>query len=113
MTFDEKTLSKITNTDFSKIDDFIDDECFNDCYLYPVCPHCAGANYLTEKTFKVRAKSKCRIQKIISLFAADLFARRIVKNPEKFEETKRFMMIKAIEKIRELYLPEFEDYLKD
>lgn len=113
MTFDEETLTKITNTDFSKIDDFIDDECFNNCYLYPVCPHCAGANYLTEKTFKTRSKAKCRIQKIISLFAADLFAKRIVKNPEKFEERERYMMITAIQKIRELYLSEFEEFLKE
>lgn len=113
MTFDEETLTKIINTDFSKIDDFIDDECFNNCYLYPVCPHCAGANYLTEKTFKVRSKAKCRIQKLISLFAADLTAKRIIKNPEKFEENKRFMIISAIEKIHELYLPEFREYFEE
>ena len=113
MTFDEKTLSEICNHDFSKVDDFIDDECFDSCYIYPICPHCAGANYLTQKTFKTRDKSKCRIQKLISLFAADLFAKRILKNPGNFEDTNKILLIDAIQKIRELYLPEFKDYFED
>ena len=113
MTFDEKTLTEICNHDFSKVDDFIDDECYNNCYIYPTCPHCAGANYLTQRTFKTRDKSKCRIQKLISLFAADLLTKRILKNPGKFEEARRGMMIDAIQKIRELYLPEFKAYFED
>ncbi len=113
MTFDEKTLTEICNYDFSKVDDFIDDECYSNCYIYPTCPHCAGANYLTQKTFKTRDKSKCRIQKLISLFVADLLTKRILKNPEKFEESRRGLMIDAIQKIRELYLPEFKEYFED
>ena len=113
MTFDEKTLTEICNHDFSKVDDFVDDECFNNCYIYPICPHCAGANYLTQKTFKNRDKSKCRIQKLIALFAADLLTKRILKNPQKYEESRRGLMIDAIQKIRELYLPEFRQYFED
>jgi sulfatase maturation enzyme AslB (radical SAM superfamily) len=113
MTFDEKTLNEICNHDFSKVDDFIDDECYNSCYIYPICPHCAGANYMTQKTFKTRDKSKCRIQKLISLFAADLLTKRILKNPEKFEEYKRGLIIDAIQKIRELYMPEFRQYFEE
>ena len=113
MTFDEKTLTEICNHDFSKIDDFIDDECYNNCYIYPTCPHCAGANYMTQKTFKTRDKSKCRIQKLISLFAADLLTRRILKKPGKFEERRRGLMIDAIQKIRDLYLSDFAQYFED
>ena len=113
MTFDEKTLTEICNHDFSKVDDFIDDECYNNCYIYPTCPHCAGANYMTQRTFKTRDKSKCRIQKLISLFAADLLTKRILKNPDKFEKYRRGLMIDAIQKIRELYLPEFKEYFED
>ena len=111
MTFAEEDLAAICNRDFSRVDDFIDDTCYNECYIYPVCPYCAGANYLTQKTFKIRDKSKCRIQKLITLFSADLIGKRIVKHPEQYEDSIRYHTISAIEKIRALYLPEFEKYL--
>lgn len=110
MTFNPKELEELCSQNFSKNEDFIDDECFNECYIYPVCPHCAGANYLTQKTFKERDKSKCRIQKLITLFAADLVGRRMVKNPQRYDEGMRYHTINAIKKIRELYLPEFAKY---
>ena len=97
----------------SSLDGFVDDHCATQCYIYPTCPHCVGANYLTQRTFKTRDKSKCRIQKLISLFAADLFAKRILKNPGNFEDTHKILLIDAIQKIRELYLPEFKDYFED
>lgn len=110
MTFEGKKLEKICSCDYSKTEDFIDDYCFNDCYMYPVCPHCAGANYLTQKTFKVRDKSKCKIQKLITLYSADLQAKRIVNNPKKYDEATKFNLINAIQKIKELYLDEFAEY---
>lgn len=111
MTFDEKTLTEIENHDFQNIDNFIDDECFNHCYIYPVCPHCAGANYLTQKTFKTRDKSKCRIQKLITLYAADLIGKRILKKPDKYDEKQKYLLISSIQKLRELYLDDFKEYL--
>lgn len=111
MTFDEEDLTTICNCDFSRVDDFIDDTCYNECYIYPVCPYCAGANFLTQRSFKIRDKSKCRIQKLITLFSADLIAKRIVKHPDQYEDSIRYHAINAIEKIRSLYLPEFQEYL--
>lgn len=112
MTFDSETVDFISKYDYNKIDEFIDDKCFNDCYIYPICPYCAGANYLTQKTFKIRDKSKCRIQKLITLYAADLKARRIIKRPELYNDTELYYMINSIEKIRNILMPEFNTYLK-
>jgi len=42
-----------------------------------------------------------------------LFAKRILKNPGNFEDTNKILLIDAIQKIRELYLPEFKDYFED
>lgn len=112
MTFDSNTLAEIEMHDFEQVDDFIDDECFSNCYIYPVCPHCAGANYLTQRTFKTRDKSKCRIQKLISLYAADLLGKRILKNPGKYDETQKYLLISAIQKIKDLYLDDFKEYIK-
>jgi len=111
MTFSESELSDIVNTDYNDDENFIDDECYNDCYIYPVCPICYGANYSNCKTFKQRDKGRCNIQKLISLFVADLHAKRIVKNPKQYDEYILYSTIEAIKKIRELYLVDFERFL--
>jgi radical SAM protein with 4Fe4S-binding SPASM domain len=108
MTFNENELNTIIQTDFSDNEVFIDDDCLKNCYIYPICPTCAGANYLVNKSFKTRIKSKCRIQKLISLFIADLQAKRLIKlngytNGEK-DDTKLYYTIEAIKKIKSLYL---------
>jgi len=111
MTFSETELSSILITDFSNDDNFIDEECYNSCYIYPLCPACHGAGYFHYRTFKQRDKSRCRIQKLIALFTADLHAKRIVKNPKLYQENTLYNTIEAIKKIRDLYLPEFDEFL--
>ncbi|MBQ6775516.1 MAG: 4Fe-4S cluster-binding domain-containing protein [Synergistaceae bacterium] len=111
MTFSAEDISDILSTDFKKDDAFVDDDCFETCYIYPICPTCSGANYLKNHTFKIRDKSRCKIQKLIALFIADLQAKRIVKNPALYDEKIIYSMINAIEKIRSLYLQEFSEYL--
>jgi len=111
MTFSEAELSAIMDTDYTIDDNFLDDECFSECYIYSLCPTCAGANHLNYKTFKKRDKRRCRIQKLITLFSADLHAQRIVKNPEIYQKDNLYNTIEAIKKIRQLYLPEFEEFL--
>lgn len=110
MTFSEEELETIQKTDFNNHECFVDDDCFDNCYIYPVCPMCPGANYLVKKTFKCRDKSKCRLQKLITLYSAELLARRIIKNKNSVPSYKLFNTISAIEKIKKLILPEFEEY---
>ena len=111
MTISDNELSEIAKTNFADTDNFIDDYCFNNCYIYPICPTCAGTNYVVNKSFKERDKRRCRIQKLISLFVADLQAKRIMKNPKIYDDETLYHTIEAIKKIRSLYLPEFEKYL--
>lgn len=111
MTFGPADLSKICKTDFNDEDNFIDEFCFEKCYIYPICPHCPAANYLGQGSFKTRDKSRCRIQILITLFAADLAARRIVNSPERYSNQELLSTINAVEKIRNYYLPEFSDYV--
>jgi sulfatase maturation enzyme AslB (radical SAM superfamily) len=111
MTFTENELNAIMQTDFSDNEKFIDDDCFSNCYIYPICPTCSGANYLINKSFKTRIKSKCRIQKLVSLFIADLQAKRLIKNNgyinDEKDNTKLYYTIEAIKKIKALYLEEY------
>ena len=111
MSFNESDLEKFCNHDFEKEENFVDNECFNNCYIYPVCTHCASANYLTKKSFKEWDKSKCRLHKLMTLYSAEVQARRIVKNPNRYDDETKYNLIKAIKKIKKLYLKEFSEYL--
>jgi radical SAM protein with 4Fe4S-binding SPASM domain len=108
MSFSETELHDILTTDFKNESSFVDEGCFSDCYVYPICPTCSGSNYQNYKSFNKRDKNRCRIQKLIAIFAADLQAKRIVKNPDSHNEY-TYNTIEAIKKIRELYLPEFSE----
>jgi len=113
MTFSKEDLKNIEAIDFTNDENFVDNDCYNNCYIYSICPTCAGANYLNYKTFKQRNKSHCRIQKLIALFIADLQAKRIAKNHAIYDNNKLYYIIEAIKKIREYYLPEFKNYFKE
>jgi hypothetical protein len=106
MTFSPRDLDAILASDFSDDAAFIDEDCFENCYIYPICPTCSGANYLVNKTFKTRNKSKCRLQKLVAVFIADMEAKRIAKNPARYDETTLYYTIEAIKQIRERYLGE-------
>jgi radical SAM protein with 4Fe4S-binding SPASM domain len=115
MSFLQNELTAILKTDFSDDELFIDNECFDNCYIYPICPTCSGTNYMVNKSFNKRNKNKCRIQKLVALFIADLLAKRLVKSGGLFDsikdDTKLYYTIEAIKKIRVLYLDEFKYYL--
>jgi len=112
MTFSDDEINKVIHYDYENMNNFIDEDCFNNCYIYPICPTCAGSNYMINKDFKKRIRTKCRMQKIISLFIADLQARRIMKNRSKYSTSTLYYTIEAIKKIRNLYLDEFKEYLQ-
>jgi len=113
MSFSESELNEILKTNFHDDELFIDDDCFNHCYIYPICPTCAGANYKTSRYFKKRNRNKCRIQKLIALFIADLTVERLLKSGVSFnsntDKTKLYYTIEAIKHIRDLYLPDFNN----
>ena len=110
MTFSPDEITDILSVDYSRDEEFIDEECFMDCYLYPICSTCAGANYMRNKSFKKRDKTHCKIQKLISLFIADLYAKKIARNPGAYEDATLYYRIEAIKRIRSLYLDEFKSY---
>lgn len=111
MTFSKEEISYLQTIDYSNEDNFTDEDCFNNCYIYPICRTCAGACYLNNKTFKKRLKSKCRTMKLIALFSADIQAKRIIKNPNRYNKDTLYKTINAIKRIRELYMREFEKFI--
>jgi radical SAM protein with 4Fe4S-binding SPASM domain len=111
MTFSKQAIDMIGNTDFAIDNNFVDDDCFNNCYVFPICNNCVASNYMTTNSFKKRDKRKCKLQKLIMLFSADLHAKRIQNNPCYLDGAKLYYTIEAIKKINENYLDEFTKYL--
>lgn len=108
MTFSLEELAKISDIDFGNESLFIDEECFKNCYLYPVCSSCAGANYFLNHTFSKRTKSKCRLTQLIAVYVAELHARRILEHRELYkDDTQLYYLIQAIKVIREKYFNDF------
>ena len=107
MTFSQEELQQVLSLDFANESLFACDKCFKDCYIYPMCPTCAGANYQTNKDFSVKNDIHCKTQKLICLFAAELEAQRIIRNPNRYDAHKTYFTINAIEEIRRLFYDEF------
>lgn len=101
MTFEEAQQKEIAKIDFTNDEEFIDCDCFNDCYIEPVCNNCYGANMLATGCVNKRDKSKCTLMKIRALFTAALKAHKLQQNPEDTYENA--LSVKAILKINELY----------
>lgn len=107
MTFTKEELDEIKSLDFESEDSFVDEDCYDNCYIYPVCPSCYGTCYKKNKSLSKRDKSRCRIQKLITLFAADLLAKKMMADVSFVPENQVYSTITSIKKIRELYMKEF------
>lgn len=113
MTFSSEELANICQTDFSDSSLFIDEECLKNCYLYPICSSCSGANYSVNHTFSQRIKSKCNLTKIIALYIAEFHAEKILQGQTTYDETQQFFLIEAIKEIKSRYFEEFRDFLEE
>lgn len=112
MTFSAKDIKKIMNYDFCNVKPFVDEDCFRNCYIYPMCKTCHAEDYQATKSFCNYDKSKCRIRFMEALILAEYNARLIDKNPRLFDDTKLYYTIEAIKRIKEFYWPEFSGYFK-
>ena len=112
MTFSEDDIKAIGNYDFGNIDDFVDEDCFNNCYIYQICRTCHAEDYLTTKSFKQYDKSKCRMKIMEAIVIAEYNARLIQKSPRIFDNTKMYYTIEAIKRIKELYYNDYKKYFE-
>jgi uncharacterized protein len=107
MSFNQEELNILMNTDFTNIREILDEECFNNCYLYPVCPTCYGADYTLTKSFKKKDRSICELMKIKAYYTAALKAHKIIKkdisNMSVEQKGSLHKTITAIKTINQLY----------
>lgn len=111
MTFHKSELQDILRCDFCNVDDFVDETCFNSCYIYQMCRTCHAEDYLSTKSFKHYDKTKCRMKFMEALILAEYNALLIQRNPQIYDDTKLFYTIEAIKKIRELYYEDFKNFI--
>ena len=112
LSFSKDDLKEIMKIDFSNADLFIDNDCFSQCLIYPICNTCAGANYKQNQDISCRDKSRCNLMKLTALYIANMHAERIINHRELYkDETHLFYLIEAIKKIRSAYLDEFQKFM--
>ncbi len=112
LTFSNKELDEINAIDFLDCDNFIDKDCKENCYIFPVCNTCSGANYLVNHSFSNRIKSRCIMNKILCLYIAELHTRRIRQHPELYkDENQLYFLIQAITDIKDKYFDEYKEYM--
>lgn len=107
MSFNEKELKLLLETDFTDIREILDKDCFEKCYLYSLCPTCYGADYLLTKSINKRDRTICDLLTIRAYFSGALQAEKIlstdIDNLDADESGKIYKTIKAILKVSELY----------
>lgn len=111
MTFSDKQINDLKGIDFTKPENFIDWECYNNCYLFPICKKCPAENLLNKGSFNIWSKSKCAFTELIALAKAEIETRRIIKNPHIYDDTKLFFTIEAITEIRSRYLKKYQSLI--
>lgn len=103
MSFNKEELDTLLLTDFTDIRAILDKECFESCYLYPICPTCYGADYLLSKKINVKNKTTCEVLKICAYYSALVRANRIddigIDKLSTEEKGKLYKTIKAIKTI--------------
>ena len=112
MTFSKTEIQEIKKTDFCNIDNFVDEDCFDSCYIYQICRTCHAEDYLATKSFKHYDKSKCRMRIMEAIVLAEYNARLIQKNPCVYDDAKLYYTIEAIKKIKNLYYKDYEKYFE-
>lgn len=108
MSFSEEELDILLHKDFTNIREILDEKCFEECYLYPVCPTCYGADYKVTQSFKEKDKSICKLMEIEALYSAALMATKIadiedVETMSVEEKGILYKKINAIKTIKRLY----------
>ena len=108
MTFNKQDMERINKTNFTQSDAFIDEDCYNHCYLFPICKICPAENYLHNNSFKKWNRKRCALTQLIALVVAEVETKKILRNPQVYDNSRLFYTIEAIKKIRGLYQKQYE-----
>lgn len=103
LTMPDSFLQSIKTIDFSNHDLFTDNDCKNNCYIYPICRGCYGDNFMSTGKVNKRSYQKCSLNQVFSKATAKLLAKKMLsKDLKKITEIDKYT-IKAICQIMEKY----------
>lgn len=103
LSMSKKELDKIADIDLTDENIFINEECLENCYIYPICKGCYGDNYSTTGLLSTRSQQKCKLAKLRALAVASLKANRILSKEHQEITSEERDTILAIQKINELF----------
>ncbi len=116
MTFDNEHLRELSRLDFCDDELFVDKDCYDNCYIYPLCNTCAGANYKVCGRLNHRDRRRCKVNKVMSVFLADFLLRKALNKVEEdgnaVNDKRLQAEIIACKQIKKLYYPEFQKYFE-
>lgn len=112
LTLNKDQLNGLKNVDFLNHSLFIDKECSKKCYFYPLCPTCPGANYGRTGDFCKRDRSRCDIEKIQIIYAAELISRKILNSTLKVDDEELYLTISSIQKLKKIFDLEYRSKLQ-
>lgn len=97
-------LMKIKEIDLSNEKNFINQDCVDNCYIYPICKGCYGDNYSTTGSLSHRSQQRCQLAKLRALAVATLHAAKFLSVNYKQISKHDKNTITAIEKINSLFM---------
>lgn len=101
----DEQLAQAFQTDFHNSSAFIDKECYENCYIYPICHGCYGDNFCTTGNLSKKSYQKCALNKVKAMATAKYKSYKLsekLKNATEISETDS-NTIKAILKINSLF----------
>lgn len=103
LTMPDSILQLMDRVDFSDHLMFIDNDCYKNCYIYPICRGCYGDNMVLTGKVNKRSYQKCMLNKILSKATAKLLGKKmLLKDPNNITSLEKYT-IKAICQIMKNY----------
>lgn len=103
VSMNEEQIAEIKKMDLSDENLFINDDCFNNCYLFPVCVDCYAANFASTGSFAEKSQLKCELAKIKAVANAYFQGKRFLSRNMSEITEKEKQTIKAVLEINSLF----------
>lgn len=111
--FEAEDLAYLMGVDYSKIEELEDIECFNNCYIYPICPTCYASNYSINGKINIRDKSLCEINKMRAYYSSLLWSIRNLSNDiDELSFDEKALMHRRIAAVKKV-LSEYHNLIED
>lgn len=105
ITLEKSELTRIMKIDFNNHQNFINEQCLNECYIYPICHGCYGDNFTLTGNLSDRSVQKCALSKLRIAAACKYMVLYLHKKLSNYSEIseKDALNIVALKKISSMF----------